>query len=143
MPYLWASQIHRLDPASKQNSQSSHLFNLLKSFKYIQKPEEIEILYANNVLVCIDGCNMYHYFRMARKYAASGLDDHNEINELISSLSLDFKIWHLNNQDCLTDFVSSGLTSENRFDQLFAACMIGMINIYWKKYSATHFIKFL
>jgi len=63
---------------------------------------------------------------MARKYVASGHDDYNEINELISSLSLDFKIWHLNNQDCLADFVSAGLTSENRFDQLFAASMIGI-----------------
>ncbi len=75
---------------------------------------------------------MYHYFRMARKYAASGLDGHSEINELISSLSLDFKIWHLNNQDCLADFVSAGLTSENRFDQMFAASMIGTINFYGK-----------
>ena len=65
---------------------------------------------------------------------------------MISSLNLDYKKWRLDNQEALTDFVSAGiklkitgrqflninkfssnkgLTSENRFDQLFAACMIG------------------
>ncbi len=34
------------------------------------KPEEIEILYENNILVCIDGANLYHYLRAAKKYAA-------------------------------------------------------------------------
>lgn len=45
--------------------------------------------------------------------------------DAISSLSLDFKIWHLGNQEKLIDCASAGLTSENRFDQLFAASMIG------------------
>ena len=35
------------------------------------KPEEIEILYEPNVLVCLDGANLYHYLRAARKYAAN------------------------------------------------------------------------
>jgi len=34
------------------------------------KPEEVEILYENNVLVCLDGANLYHYLRAAKKYTA-------------------------------------------------------------------------
>lgn len=43
------------------------------SFK-LMKPEEIYILYENNILVCIDGANLYHYLRAARKYAATSSD---------------------------------------------------------------------
>jgi hypothetical protein len=45
--------------------------------------------------------------------------------DAISSMSLDYKKWRLDSQDLITDFVSAGLTSDNRFDQLFAASMIG------------------
>ena len=38
---------------------------------WITQPEELEILYSNNILVCLDGSNLYHYLRAARKYAAN------------------------------------------------------------------------
>ena len=44
---------------------------------------------------------------------------------MIASLNLDYKKWKLNNHDTMNDFVSAGLTSENRFDQLFSASMVG------------------
>lgn len=98
-----------------------------KYLGWIQQPEEIEILYGDNVLVCIDGCNMFHFLGALRKYAASS-ETFSLREEMIPSLSLDFKIWDLGyqtkNQHAI-DFVSAGLTSENRFDQLFSASLIG------------------
>ena len=46
--------------------------------------------------------------------------DQNEMSEVFASLSLDYKKWKFDSQDLLTDFVCAGLTSENRFDQLFS-----------------------
>jgi hypothetical protein len=37
---------------------------------WINQPEEVQILYENNVVVCLDGINLFHYLRAARKYAA-------------------------------------------------------------------------
>lgn len=42
-----------------------------KYLGWIAQPEEIEILYGGNVLVCLEGANLYHYLRAARKYAAN------------------------------------------------------------------------
>ena len=42
------------------------------SFIYSLKPEQIEIVYSNNVLVCIDGCDLYNFLALARKYAVYG-----------------------------------------------------------------------
>jgi Rab3 GTPase-activating protein non-catalytic subunit len=90
-------------------------------------PEELEILYSNNVLVCIDGCSLYHYLKAARIFSArlSQDDNQNEMNDMMSSISLDYKKWRLDKQEVLVDFTSSGAISENRFDQLFGASMIG------------------
>jgi hypothetical protein len=51
--------------------------------------------------------------------------DQSEMLETMSSLNLDYKKWKLDSQEILTDFVSAGLSSENRFDQLFTASIIG------------------
>ena len=42
------------------------------------------------------------------------------MNEMFASLNLDYKKWKFDSQDVLTDFVSAGFSSENRFDQLFS-----------------------
>lgn len=47
------------------------------------------------------------------------------MKDAISSMSLDYKKWRLDSQELISDFTSAGLTSENRFDQLFAASTIG------------------
>jgi len=40
--------------------------------KLLLKPEEVEILYSNNVLICIDGSNLFNFLKTTRKYAANG-----------------------------------------------------------------------
>ncbi len=56
-------------------------------------------------------------------YIAS--NDLNEIGDVISSLSLDYKKWQLDSQEIIADFASAGQTNESRVDQLFAACFLG------------------
>ncbi len=97
----------------------------VKYIGWVSQPEEVEILYENKILVCIDGANLFHYLRATRKYAAVSSRDQNEMFDSISSLSLDYKKWKLDSQAALSDFVSAGLTSENRFDQLFSASVNG------------------
>jgi hypothetical protein len=55
----------------------------------------------------------------------SKANDSREISEAISSISLDYKKWRFQSQEILNDFISAGLTSENKFDQMFSAAMIG------------------
>ena len=50
------------------------------------------------------------------------------MNEMFASLNLDYKKWKFDSQDILTDFVSAGFSSENRFDQLFS----GISNLNFK-----------
>ncbi len=38
---------------------------------FLLKPEEVEILYSNNVLICIDGSNLFNFLKTTRKYAAN------------------------------------------------------------------------
>lgn len=95
----------------------------MKSFFNIFKPEEVQILYSNNVLVCLDGVNFYHYLKAARIYAAKA--SHILKDFVVPGATLDYKKWHLDSQTLLNDFVSAGVTSENRFDQLFAASFVG------------------
>ena len=38
------------------------------------KPEEVEILYENNILVCIDGASLYTYLKYARQHAANRIN---------------------------------------------------------------------
>ncbi len=104
-------------------------------------------MYENNVLVCIDGANLYHYLRAAKKYTAHcknsfffenvsyklfnfigwslEANDSREISEAISSLSLDYKKWRFESQEVLNDFITAGLTSDNKFDQMLLAAMVG------------------
>lgn len=95
-----------------------------KYIGWIQQPEELEIIFSNNILVCIDGFELYNFLSMARKNAANLVDNNSEL-DAHTHLTLDYKIWNLGYQEKMTDFCSAGFTNENRFDQLFAASMIG------------------
>jgi hypothetical protein len=95
-----------------------------KYIGWIQQPEELEIIYLNNILVCIDGFELFNFLSLARKNAANLPDNSNEMDSN-ASLTLDYKIWNLGYQEEMVDFCSAGFTNENRFDQLFAASMIG------------------
>lgn len=95
-----------------------------KYIGWIQQPEELEIIFSNNILVCIDGFELYNFLSLARKNAANVVDNNSEF-DAHTNFTLDYKIWNLGYQEKMADFCSAGFTNENRFDQLFAASMIG------------------
>ena len=103
-------------------------YEIPKYIGWISQPEEVEILYNNNVLICIDGANLFQFLKTTRKYAANSSADQNEMKEALASLNLDYKKWKFDSQEFLTDFVCAGLTSENRFDQLFSGIFLNINN---------------
>jgi hypothetical protein len=38
---------------------------------------------------------------------------------------LDYKKWRFESQEVLNDFITAGLTSDNKFDQMLLAAMVG------------------